>query len=145
MKNILYIWDSSTGCHGPSVPSPIPPWQRPISNPRTNSMAVSGTLDLTYDTTYFDNDVSNNDGGDPPVDTPWEIILPNGNYKRQIIRLYIPGKNLATSPATFVVTGTIAGFTTLTFDSVGFSAVLEWDGDSTSGTWQLIGGGQNQG
>ena len=131
--------DGGGGCIGPVVPSPIPPWKRAVSSPRTNTISSAGTIDLNYDTTYFDTQTSNNDGGTPSKNIAWGIVLPAGNYKRQIIRLYIPGKNISTSPATFSVTcapGVGAGFTTLLFNNIGTSAVLEWDGSA----WQLIGG-----
>jgi len=266
MKLLLYYGcnDGSWDCPspGPVVPSPIPPWKRPVENPRTNTIPGAGTIDLSYDTTYLNATVANttapatyasgvltNNGNQPSVNdqivigantyvfvnsfnqsipnqvaiggnasitfsnllnavlagygagtaysittvanpqatvvnpggslagasvtftaimagaggnsvttvsgssaysfgaatltggiTPaaaaYPVVLPNGNYPRQIIRIYIPGSNIPVSPASFQVAGTFAGFNTLTFNSVGFSAVLEWD----SSAWQLIGG-----
>ena len=143
MKTLL-SWDGNggggcgdRGCIGPVVPSPIPPWKRPVTNPRTNTISAAGTIDLSYDTTFFDTQTSNNDGATPPNNIPWGIVLPNGNFVRQSILLMIPGKNLPTSQATFVVTGTFAGFKTLLFNNIGFNAWLMWDGSS----WQIQSGG----
>jgi hypothetical protein len=139
MKRLLF-WDGNNwggnggGCIGPVVPSPIPPWKRPVQNPRTNTLYGAGTIDLSYDTTYLNSTISNNDGATPPNNIPWGIVLPNGNYVRQFLTLQIPGVNIPTSPATFLVTGTFAGFSHLLFNSIGFNALLEWDGSA----WQIV-------
>lgn len=112
-------------------PSPIPPWARATQSPLTQTLADNSVpLLLDPDITYL-NAAS---PLVPPAIIP--LVLPNGNFLKQIKRIYIPGNAVATS-ATWLITGTFAGgFTHLQFDRLGTSVWLEWDGSS----WQLIGG-----
>lgn len=109
-------------------PSPIPPWHRPVQSGRVQTIKGTGSVDLMSDTTLLVATVNN-----PPK--PISVTLPNGNFQRQMKRIYIPGDQIANSES-FNVTGKYAGYDTLTFNQLGFSAVLEWDG----ATWQIIGG-----
>ena len=115
-------------------PSPTPPWHRPTVSPLTNSIYGDGPISLTADTTYLNSkEIKMVDG----VETPYVVTLPNGNHRRQTIQIFIETANLANQEtAQFNVTGTFAGFTSLTFNSVNFSAVLEWSGSH----WVLVGG-----
>lgn len=64
------------------------------------------------------------------------LALPNGNFLKQIKRIYIPGGTIATS-VTWIISGTFAnGFTSIKMDRLGYSAWLEWDGTS----WQIFAG-----
>ncbi len=109
-------------------PSPLAPWQRPNQSEKYQSLFGDGAISLTMDTTYL-NAVA---GG------PYNVTLPDGNYRREIKIILIPGGNLANT-STFNVTGSFAGFDHLSFDSIGFNAVLFWDGTK----WHLIGGNAN--
>ena len=118
-------------------PSPVPPWHRPVQSPDTqtiNESLVEDGISLNNDVTYLDSIV--------PFDSTnealaYEVTLPDGNYKRQIKRIFIPNANYGTTAA-FEVVGTIVGATKLRFDKEtgGTSVVLEWDGSA----WHLIGG-----
>lgn len=113
-------------------PSPIPPWARTTQSPlvQTVSDATVTTLLLDPDITYLS---ASQVSGTPIT---FNLILPNGNYLKQMKRIYVPTAFIATT-ATFIVSGTFGGgFTSLTFNTVGFSALLEWDGTG----WQMIGG-----
>lgn len=119
----------------PIIPSPTPPWHRPVQSPSTQSMNgenYDNVISLTMDTTYLDTDTWK-DADDHTV--PHVAELPDGNYKRQIKRLYVP-KDKENTTALWQVTGTFVGFATLKFDNIGRAAVLEWDGAG----WHLIGG-----
>jgi hypothetical protein len=91
----------------------------------TETISGDGTINLNVDTTYLDKTA----GG------PYTVVLPNGNHRRQIKRIYVPGGSQPTT-ATFNVTGLFVGFTSLQFTTIATSAVLEWDGAK----WQSIGG-----
>ena len=90
-------------------------------------------MSLTSDPSYLDRL-----GQNPSV--PVNITIPDGNHKGQSKRIYIRGEKLATTE-TFILSGNFAGFTSLTFDGVGFSAVLEWDGSSS---WLFLAGNAAQ-
>ena len=109
-------------------PSPLPPWHRPIQTPVVQIIYGDDTINLGVDVTYLEKTVSN-----PSV--PVVVTLPDGNFLRQYHRILIAGHLLATSE-TFEVSGTFTGLTSLTFNSVGHSALLEWDG----GGWTMLGG-----
>lgn len=146
MKMILLNWG---GCDGngrrplapmPTVPSPTPPWKRPAESPLTNSIYGDGTISLQFDTTYLDSTAIRTIGT-PPNDvlSPYQITLPNGQFMRQIVRIYIPAKNLTPfTTAQFNVLGNFSGFTSLTLGNLATSngALLEW-----TGAWTLLGGG----
>lgn len=115
------------------IPSPIPPWHRPVVSPNVETLTEDdddGTLSLTMDTTYLNTDTLK----ETPTD-PYVVALPDGNFKRQCKRIYIP-KDKENSTAPWKVTGTFVGFTYLQLDTLGRAAVLEWDGAG----WHLIGG-----
>jgi len=112
------------------VPSPTPPWHRPVQSPNTETLTSDGTISLNTDVTYLETDVLKTDPADPYV-----AVLPNGNYLRQIKRIYVP-KAFENSTAPWRLTGTFVGFLQLLFDNIGRAAVLEWDGEG----WHLIGG-----
>ena len=107
----------------------IPPWERTVKTPLCQIIGEDGTAILGHSTTYLSSTTPAESGD------PYSIVLPDGNYRRQIKEFFIPGANLP-GTAQFVVTGTFAGFSSLLFDSIGTSAVLEWDGSA----WHLIGG-----
>lgn len=112
----------------PTVPSPEPPWNRPAKSPLTYSIFTDGTMVLTYDTTYLDSTIIRTVAS---VVSPYVITFPNGIYIRQIVRIYIPGKNLLPfTSAQFSVLGTFAGFTSLLMGDLATSnaAMCEWDG-----------------
>lgn len=65
-----------------------------------------------------------------------QMAMPNGNFLRQEITLLIPGQTIPTT-ATWVFNGNFAGgFTHLTFNNIGYTANLQWDGQF----WQLMSG-----
>ena len=108
-------------------PSPIPPWARDVQSPLVDTLYQNGTLLLDPDISYL--------RAAAPAG-PYSVVLPNGNYRKQMKRIYVPTDLVATT-AVWTVTGTFAGgFTKLTFNNVGFSIFLEWD----SAGWQVIGG-----
>jgi len=115
------------------IPSPIPPWHRPVVSPNVETLTEdndNGTMSLSMDTTYLNTSVLKQNHEDPYV-----VALPDGNYKRQIKRIYIP-KAIENTTAPWKLTGTFVGFAWLRFDNIGRAAVLEWDGAG----WHLIGG-----
>lgn len=120
---------SAPACMCP--PSPIPPWHRPVQSPVVQTMTEDGAVSLTTDVTYLK--IGAGAGGKA-------ITLPDGNYKRQIKRVMIPGDQIYDT-ATWTMTVTGAGFTSMVFDATGTSAVLEWDGAA----WQMIGGNATPG
>lgn len=109
-------------------PSPLPPWSRPVQSP-LSQVIVDNTVAqilLDPDITYL-NQAGNGTNN---------LALPNGNFLKQMKRIYIPGQTIATS-VTWIVAGTFAGgFTSIKFDRIGFQAWLEWD----STAWQLFAG-----
>lgn len=118
-----------------TIPSPTPPWHRPVQSPDVQTMNgenYDNVIGLNYDTTYLDTDKPK-DSND--LNVAHEATLPDGNYKRQIKRIYIP-KGKENTTALWSVTGTFVGFTSLKFNTLGRAAVLEWDGAG----WHLIGG-----
>lgn len=115
----------------PMVPAPRAPWAREVQSPLAQTLvdaAVSLALDpqVTYLAAYQSQA--------QPI--TYNLQLPPGNYPQQFKRLYIPTNYIAQT-ATWTITGTFAGgFTSLTFNSQGYAALLEWDGSG----WQMIGG-----
>ena len=118
----------------PEVPSPIPPWQRTYQNPQAGGITTDGTINLLYNVSFLSSNSIRMVGG---VASPYQVVLPNGNYPRQTIQIYNNSAycNLGTS-ATFQVSGQFAAFRMLTFNNIGFSAVLFWDGNN----WILTAG-----
>lgn len=114
-------------------PSPEPPWARAVQSPQTQLLGGAGVVSLTVDVTYLSQTAINPQ--DQSGNGPYAVTLPNGNYKRQYKRIFVVAGNAATT-ATFTVTGTFVGFTSLTFNTLAWSAMLEWDGAG----WQWIGG-----
>lgn len=118
-------------------PAPIPPWHRPVVSPTNqeiNEDLVNNGISLNTDVTYLISNVPKNS---LDAAEAYQVAIPNGNYKRQIKRIFIPKANELTTAA-FEITGEFLGFTKLRFDKEerGVSAVLEWVGDG----WSLIGG-----
>ena len=113
-------------------PSPIPPWHRPTVQPVTHSLVEDGTISLNTNLTYL-NQTTPKDAGDESV--PYVAVLPNGNYKQQRKTIVIPAESVAET-SIWSVTGTFVGFTSLTFNDLGTSVELMWDGNG----WQYIGG-----
>lgn len=109
-------------------PSPLPPWSRPTQSP-LSQIIVDNTVAqilLDPDITYL------NQAG---VGTN-NLALPNGNFLKQMKRIYVNSAVIATT-VTWVVSGTFAGgFTKLQFDRIGYSAFCEWDGSA----WFLFAG-----
>lgn len=122
----------SCGCEVParatSVPSPDAPWSRERRAANTETLQEAGNVSLAVDPTYLDQALNT-----PSV--PVAIAIADGNYRGQIKTIMIPGSRIATTE-TWNLTGNIAGYSSLTFNSVGFNAVLQWDGS----TYHLIGG-----
>jgi hypothetical protein len=125
--------DHDNECHDPrqfsTVPSPTPPWARPVMSPMTESLQGDGTISLTVDTTYLDQTAAKDDG------SPYAILLPDGNFIRQYKTLFVPKPN-ETSSALFRVTGTFTGFGTLLMGPTRTAAMLQWDGHG----WHWVGG-----
>lgn len=109
-------------------PSPIPPWDRPSQSPQ-NQVLVDNSIPIVLDpdVTYLQASLP---GG------PINMVLPNGNFLKQMKRIMIP-QNFIANTQTWVVSGTFsAGYATLTFNNLGTYALLEWDGFG----WQIVGG-----
>ncbi len=92
------------------------------------------TVDLGTDVTYLSQTTHQT------ANAPYVVVLPNGNYQRQIKRIFILGSAVANT-APFTVTGTFAACTSLSLGILSGSfpltaVVLEWDG----GAWHVIGG-----
>lgn len=110
-------------------PSPQPPWSRPVQSPLIQTLSsnlVPLVLDpsIAYLSQTSPTPVTNN------------MAMPNGNYLRQQFTFIIPNAAIATT-VTWVFTGNFAGgFTMLTFNTLGYTAVVEWDGSA----WQLMSG-----
>lgn len=105
--------------------NPIPPYERSVQSPLTETLNEDGSINLNCDVTYLVQTVTG----------PYAVALPNGNYQRQFKRLLIP-KARELDSAVFTVTGSFANCTSLQLDRTATSAVLEWDGTG----WHLIGG-----
>lgn len=97
-------------------------------SPLYQTLTSNGTLQLDPDITYLRaTGVSTG---------PYTAVLPNGNFIQQMKRIYIPTDVIANT-ATWTITGTFAGgFTSLTMNTLGYSAFLEWD----SAGWQIVAG-----
>jgi len=134
-NNVYPFWPYAVTCDTPAAsvcpPSPAPPWSRERRVPNVQTLGEDGTINLETDPTYFDKTASS------PA-APVTIVLPDGNSRQQYKTLLIRGDKLATTEQ-FNVTGTFAGFTSLMFDGVGFSAVLMWSGTD----WVMVGGNAN--
>jgi len=91
-----------------------------------------GNISLTEDVTYLISDTPK-DAGDLSV--PYAVVLPDGNSLRQTKRIYVKKDNSLTT-AKFQVAGNFIGCTYINFDTIGWSAVLEWVGDG----WTMVGG-----
>lgn len=111
------------------VPSPIPPWARPVQSPFMQVCTGNDTIDLGPDVTYL-NQTNPQAGG-----APYQLTLPNGNYMRQMKRILVLGSAIPNT-AEFQLLGQFAGAGSLLFNSAATEAVLEWD----STCWHLIGG-----
>ena len=117
----------------PNIPSPTPPWHRPVQSPNVETFTEDNdgdVLSLTMDVTYLNTNVLKTDPA-----APYLAVLPDGNYLRQMKRIHIP-KARETDTVPWKVTGTFVGFGWLVFNHIGRSAVLEWVGEA----WTLIGG-----
>lgn len=112
-------------------PSPEPPWARATQSPLVQTLVdTSVPIVLDPDITYLNQTQA---AGAPITNA---MVLPNGNHLKQMKRIYVVSQSIA-STATWVVAGLFAGgFTKLKFDTLGYSAFLEWDGTA----WQLVGG-----
>lgn len=111
-------------------PSPTPPWMsRGAQNPLVQVISMNDTVNLGMQATFL-NQVLNT----PPA--PVTVNLPNGNFVNQAVQIMIRS-DLIAGTETFIVVGTFAGgFTKLTFNTIGWSALLMWDGAG----WVLQGG-----
>ncbi len=135
---ILLDWDTTGGgCNdldSTVVPSPTPPWRRPVKSPQVQIVTGNDTISLGVDVTYLQSIVQPQPV--PPATTGiYTVALPNGNFMRQMHRIYIPTAQQPGS-APFRVTGAFNGFTSLLFNSAAISAVIEWDGSG----WILVSG-----
>lgn len=111
------------------IPAPIPPWSRPVQSPDVQTLTGPGAIDLGPDVTYL-NQLTPNAGG-----TPYPLTIPNGNYQRQMKRIFILGSTVPNT-AEFQLFGQFANSNSLLFNNEATEAVLEWDGTA----WHLIGG-----
>ena len=101
---------------------------------------ISAVITVTSSTTFTYAVAGGSANTDPGVVANYTTMIfcniPNGTYQRQEKQIFVQGSELVTT-ATFVIAGTFAGgYTTLTFNSIAFSARLIWDGSA----WQLVGG-----
>lgn len=112
------------------VPSPLPPWLRPVQSPMVQTIYGVDTIDLSPDVTYLAQQNPSNGNNDP-----YRVTLPAGNYVRQYKQILIPG-NIAPNSAPFLVIGPLVNANSLVFDGTHTSALLTWDGYA----WHLIGG-----
>jgi hypothetical protein len=98
------------------------------------TLAAAGAVDLGSEITLLSQTV----GG------PFAITIPDGDDlhisstsgNKQI---YIPKANENTT-STFILSGTFTGFSTITFNNTGYSAILRWIKDGAGGSWVMIGG-----
>lgn len=124
------------GCPDPSclparsvlVPSPEPPWKRANFTPLSETLTFAGPISLTANPTFLEQTLNS------PA-APVAMVLPNGSAIGQYKTILIATNKRATTE-TFNVSGTFNGFTSLQFDSVGYVAVLMFDGTG----WVLVGG-----
>lgn len=107
----------------------IPPWERTTQATLTQTLYGAGAIQLNTPCTLLVSEEAAEDG------EPHAVTIADGNYQRQVKEIVIPADKLATT-VPFRVTGTFVGFTSLLFNGLGSSAVLEWDG----GGWHMIGG-----
>lgn len=120
---------------GSIAPSPLAPWQRPVTTPLVAILVGDATINITYDKVALMQTTPKSPDGASVV-KPYFITLPNGNYIGQWINIYIPGQNVVVT-ANFLVNGAIAGgFVGLLYNNGAFNALLYWDGNF----WQLMGG-----
>lgn len=124
---------SSCDCSNACPPSPIPPWNRPVQSPQTQTLYGDGDVSLMSDVTYLDQVTPKNGS------QFYSIALPDGNYLRQIKRVYVKDSNQNTT-FPFQMSGHFVGFSALRFNNVAWSAVLEWGGSA----WYLISGNCEQ-
>jgi hypothetical protein len=108
-------------------PSPIPPWHRGVTNPTKETITGAGALSLAAGISIL----SQTEGG------PYALTLadPTGCEDVLYKQIYVLAAN-ETSTSTFVLSGNIVGFDTITFNNVGYSANLAWVG----GGWHIVGG-----
>lgn len=112
-------------------PSPNAPWQRESMSPLIQTL-YDGAVAISLDpnTCYL------NQTQTPTAPINTAMVLPNGNFPKQSMSIFIVSSALATT-ATWTFSGTFAGgYTKLMFNNFGFSALLFWDGSA----WQLTGG-----
>lgn len=109
-------------------PSPTPPWSRPVRTPAKQVIFEDDTISLESDTTYFEKEI-----GDPSA--PLSVVMPDGNYLGQNKKLLITEDKRPTTE-TINISGNFAGINSLTLNTIGFNAVLEWDGAA----WHLLAG-----
>lgn len=112
-------------------PSPTPPWARESQSPLMQTLFDSAVpLRLDPNTCYLSQTQ------DPTAPINNAMVLPNGNFPKQSMSIFVNSAILATT-ATWTFAGAFAGgYTKLVFDSIGYSALLFWDGAA----WQLTGG-----
>lgn len=112
-------------------PSPQPPWSRPVQSPR-NQMLSDTAVPLVLDPNIAYLNQTQTSGA--PITN--NMAMPNGNFLRQRITIMVLG-NILAATATWIFSGNfVNGFTQLTFNSLGYNAELEWDGNF----WQLMSG-----
>jgi hypothetical protein len=98
------------------------------------TVSTDGTIPLGYKIIYLDSTAIRMVDG---VESPYQVVLPNGERAGQVLRILIPAANLRPpTSATFVVTGNFASYSSLTFNGIAFSADLLFDGS----VWFMIGG-----
>jgi hypothetical protein len=120
----------SPACNCP--PSPLPPWARPVQSTVTQLLQDAGNISLNNQTTFLDAGAGSG----------LAITIPDGNYVDQYKTIQVVSARVGVSAdcETWTLAGTFAGFTTLTFDNIGYIAQLKWDGDA----WVFLSGNATQ-
>ena len=91
--------------------------------PATDYQELTGAGTISHD--YAVTRLQSASGG------PFAVVLPPGTDENETKEIYFRG-----SGGSFVVSGTFWDWSTLTFNTIGRSAVLKW----VDGKWMLIGG-----
>lgn len=112
-----------------TIPSPIPPYHRPVRVVDEQWLTGDGDVSLTVKQTYLDS-ITPKEGN-----LPFEVTMPDGSYQRQLHQIFLPKKN-EMQTAAFIVRGRFVNYGALWFGRYAASAVLEWDGSA----WHVLAG-----
>jgi hypothetical protein len=133
--NVGYYGGGGCGYLPPACncpPSPTPPWARESQSPQVDWHYDASIPQLSLDPQM--TILSQTQSSGAPINNA--MVLPNGSFVKQSKSIYIDSSVLTTT-ATWTVAGIFAGgFTKLVFNTLGYSALMFWDGTS----WQLTGG-----